>query len=79
MSVASAKAYVEKIKTDEEFAKKVKACKDADERMAFVKKAGFDFTVEEINSLKDQLSDNELDAVAGGRDIVCDIIWKKLG
>lgn len=79
MSVASAKAYVEKIKTDEEFAKKVKACKDADERMAFVKKAGFDFTVEEINSLKGQLSDNELDAVAGGGDIVCDILWKKLG
>ena len=66
MSVESAKSFMEKIKTDEEFAKKVKECKDAEARMAFVKAEGFDFTVEEIKGIQGELSDDELDAVAGG-------------
>lgn len=66
MSIESAKSFFERIKTDEEFAKKVKECKDAEARMAFVKAAGFDFTVEEIKGIQGKLSDDELDAVAGG-------------
>ncbi|MFA7148466.1 MAG: Nif11-like leader peptide family natural product precursor, partial [Syntrophomonadaceae bacterium] len=33
MSIESAKAFVEKIKSDEEFAKKVQGCKDKEERI----------------------------------------------
>jgi len=44
MSIESAKAYVERMKTDEEFRKKVLACTDAKARMALVKGEGFDFT-----------------------------------
>lgn len=65
MSIQSAKLFIEKIKTDEGFAKKVKEFKDADARMAFVKNAGFDFTVEEIKGIQGELSDDELDSVAG--------------
>jgi hypothetical protein len=37
-----------------------------EERLAFVKESGFEFTAEEIKKVDEQLSDSELDAVAGG-------------
>ncbi|MDD2372177.1 MAG: Nif11-like leader peptide family natural product precursor [Syntrophomonadaceae bacterium] len=73
MSIESAKAFVEKIKSDEEFAKKVQGCKDKEERIAFAKQAGFDFTAEEIKEVSSKLSDDELDAVAGG-SLMCHLI-----
>jgi predicted ribosomally synthesized peptide with nif11-like leader len=66
MSIESAKAFLEKIKSDEEFRNSVGEIGTAEERMEYVKGAGFDFTMEEIATLKDELSDMELDGVAGG-------------
>ena len=66
MSVDSTKAFLERVKNDEDFRKEVGAQTSKEERMKFVKAQGFDFTKEEIDSLKDELSDEELDAVAGG-------------
>ena len=66
MSIGSAKAFMERVKTDPEFAKQVSEKKSAVERHEFVKAEGFDFTADEINQLSSSLSDEELDAVAGG-------------
>ncbi|MHB9094532.1 MAG: Nif11-like leader peptide family natural product precursor [Eubacteriales bacterium] len=66
MSIESAKAFLAKMKTDGEFAKKVTGCKDAAERRTLVKQAGFEFTNGEIKQVGGELSDSELDAVAGG-------------
>lgn len=66
MSIESAKAFLEKWKTDEDFAKQVNECKDAASRKAFVNAAGFDFTKAEIDEATSQLSDEQLDSVAGG-------------
>ena len=66
MSIESAKAFMEKVKNDPEFAKQVSEKKTAAERHEFVKSQGFDFTGDEINQLSSNLSDEELDAVAGG-------------
>ncbi len=66
MSIEAVKLFFNKMKTDEDFAKKVTECKDAETRMAFVKKSGFNFTAEEIKGARRELSDNELDMVAGG-------------
>lgn len=68
MSIQSAKTFVERIKTDEEFSKKIKECKNREERMAFVKAAGFDFSIEEIKKVEEEISDGELDMVAGSGD-----------
>ncbi len=65
MSVESVRAYVKKLKTDEVFAKKVGELKSSEERMAFAKAAGFTFTAEEVKAVSSELSDNELDNVAG--------------
>jgi predicted ribosomally synthesized peptide with nif11-like leader len=67
MSIESAKAFLERVKNDEDFRKELGEQASAEERMKFVKAQGFDFTKEEINSLNKELSDEELDAVAGGR------------
>ena len=65
MSEALVKSFIQKVKTDEEFAKKLKGFKDAKARLAFVKEAGFDFSDAEIKQIQGELSDEDLDAVAG--------------
>lgn len=73
MSVASAKAFIEKVKNDEDFKKKLGTLKDAKERLQFAKAAGFDFTKEELAKVKEEegLTDEELDNVAGGCGHAC--------
>ncbi len=66
MSVESAKAFLERMKTDEDFHKRVGEVENAAERLAFVKAEGYDFTREEIGSVATELSEEELDKVAGG-------------
>jgi predicted ribosomally synthesized peptide with nif11-like leader len=59
MSIESAKAFIERIKTDEDFAQKYIARKDAEKLMVFVKAEGFDCTPEELNEVL-------LEGVSGG-------------
>ena len=66
MPIESAKAFLAKIKTDEDFRKSLGEIVTAEERMEFVKGAGFDFTKEEIKSVQDELSDDELENISGG-------------
>lgn len=65
MSIVSAKAFVERMNTDEEFRKKVLAIEDAEKRDQFVKAEGFDFTVKEIKEVA-KLDDNWLRGARGG-------------
>ncbi len=66
MSIKSAKAFVERIKTDEEFAKRITGAASRKERAEIVKAEGFDFTPEELKTVTGELSGEELEAVAGG-------------
>ena len=66
MSIESAKAFLERVENDENFRNSVGEITTTEQRMKFVKGAGFDFTKEEINSIKAELSDEDLDKVAGG-------------
>ncbi len=66
MSIDLAKAYLERIKTDEAFAKKVNSFEDKAARRDFVVQAGYTFTKEEIEEVGSELNEKELDAVAGG-------------
>ncbi len=74
MSLESAKAFMEKLKSDEAFRSKVAACKNPEERLALAKQEGFTFTSEEFQQVKDQLSEEELETVVGGTEIAnkCD-------
>jgi predicted ribosomally synthesized peptide with nif11-like leader len=66
MSIESAKSFIDRMKTDEEFARKVTACKNTESRMAFVKEAGFTFTAEDIKLAGAELTDDEVMEVSGG-------------
>ena len=58
MSLESAKEFIERVKTDEEFAKQVASRKD-EELMKFVSE-------QEVKQIAEELSDDELESVAGG-------------
>jgi predicted ribosomally synthesized peptide with nif11-like leader len=64
----SAKAFIEKMNTDEDFRKKVTECKDNEARKAFVLKEGYDFTADDLKL--EELSDSELGELAAGIKVV---------
>ena len=75
MSIESTRAFIERMKTDEDFNKQVSEFNDAEERMNFVKTAGFDFTVDEVKEVSCEMSDDELSAVSGGFSGCLVITW----
>lgn len=70
MSMKSARLFVERMNTDPDFKKKVTECKDERIRMDFVKSHGFDFSREEIEVIKLELSEEDLGNLAGGSCLV---------
>ncbi len=64
-SIENAKAFVEKIKTDEKWRLEVDAVKTNEERLGLAKAAGFDFTVAEFHEVSSAMSEEELAAVTG--------------
>jgi predicted ribosomally synthesized peptide with nif11-like leader len=79
MSIESAQAFLERMKTDEEFAKKISECKDVESHIALVNEEGFDFTKEEVlGLLQSELTDEELEGVSGGT-VDDDFVGKHLG
>lgn len=71
MSIESAKAFIERLKADESFARKVGECKGESARMTMAKSEGFDFTVQEIRDLQAELSEEDLEKISGGFRIPC--------
>ena len=71
MSIESAKAFIERMKTDEAFAKQVESQKDKEERMKFVSEQGFNFSEQEVQQVAKEISDDDLENVAGG-------LWNRL-
>ena len=66
MSVESAKAFIERMKTDEAFNKKINMESAADARMALAQSEGYHFTVEDISVCRGELTDDELNSIAAG-------------
>ncbi len=71
MSIESAKAFIERVINDEDFRKELEGRDSAEERMKFAKAQGLDFTEDEIASVRDDLTDEELEAVVGGDACWC--------
>ncbi len=66
MSMESAKAFIERMKTDEDFVKEVAKCKDKEDRNEFVASQGFQFTDEELKTQASELTDEEMNAISAG-------------
>ena len=66
MSEEQLKAFLEKVKGDTSLQEKLKAAADADAVAAIAKEAGFSISVDDLTKAQSELSDQELESVAGG-------------
>jgi predicted ribosomally synthesized peptide with nif11-like leader len=66
MSEEQLKAFLEAVKADTGLQEKLRGVVDADAVVAIAKEAGFVITVEEVTGQGQELSDGELERVAGG-------------
>ena len=72
MSRESAQAFVNRMKTDKEFADRVNGCRCLEDLSQLLTSAGFSFTGDEWQALTDVLTDDELERVGGGTGPACD-------
>lgn len=77
MSKEAAKAFLERLKTDQDYAAKIEECQDNEERMELAKLSGFTFTPEELKQVQEELSDEELEQLAGSARVASCGGWRK--
>ncbi|WP_114990913.1 Nif11-like leader peptide family natural product precursor [Synechococcus sp. UW179A] len=66
MSLEQLKAFLGKIKGDSSLQEKLKAATDVDAALAIANEAGFSISVEDLKKAQSEISDEELEAAAGG-------------
>ena len=66
MSEEQLKAFLEAVKADASLQEKLKPAEDADAVVAIAKAAGFVISAEELKKSQAELSEEELEGVAGG-------------
>ena len=66
MSEEQLKAFLEAVKADTGLQEKLNAAADADAVMAIAKEVGFMISVDELHRDQAELTDEELEGVAGG-------------
>lgn len=66
MSEEQLKAFLEKVKGDTGLQEKLKAALDADAVVSIAKEEGFSISVDDLKNTQYELSDEELEDVAGG-------------
>ncbi|KZR80516.1 Nitrogen fixation protein of unknown function [Prochlorococcus marinus str. MIT 1342] len=66
MSEEQLKAFLEKVKADTSLQEKLKAASDADAVVSIAKEEGFSISADDIKAQQSELSDEELEGVAGG-------------
>ena len=67
MSEEQLKAFLEKVKADTSLQEKLKAAADSDAVLAIAKDAGFIISAEDLKNAQSEISDEELEGVAGGQ------------
>ena len=66
MSEEQLKAFLEKVKADTSLQEKLKAAADANAVAAIAKEAGFSISADDLTKAQSELSEEELEGVAGG-------------
>ena len=66
MSKEQLKAFLEKVEADTSLQEKLKAAADSDAALAIANEAGFSISAEDLKNTKVELSEEELESVAGG-------------
>ena len=71
MSEEQLKAFLEKAKGDSNLQEKLKTAADSDAVLAIAKEEGFMICADDLNNAQSELSEKELEGVAGGQDSDC--------
>ena len=71
MSEEQLKAFLEKVKGDTNLQEKLKAAADSDAVLAIAKDAGFSISADDLKNAQSEISDEELEGVAGGKCDFC--------
>ena len=66
MSEEQLKAFLEKVKADTSLQEQLKAAADTDAVLAIAKDAGFSISADDLKNAQSEISEEELEAVAGG-------------
>ena len=66
MSEEQLKAFLEKVKADTSLQERLKAAADNDAVVSIAKEAGFSISTDELKQAQSELSEEELEGVAGG-------------
>ena len=69
MSEEQLKAFLEKVKGDSSLQEKLKAAADSDAMAAIATEAGFSISAGDLKNAQSEISEEELERVAGG--VVC--------
>ena len=72
MSEEQLKAFLEKVKVDTSLQVKLKAAADANAVTAIAKDAGFSISADDLKKAQSEVSEEELEGVAGGSSAQCD-------
>ena len=70
MSAEQLKAFLEKVKSDTSLQEKLKAAGDADAVVSLAKEEGFSISADDLKNAQSELSEEELESVAGGNTAV---------
>ena len=73
MSEEQLKAFLEKVQVDTSLQEKLKAAADNDAVVAIAKEAGFNISADDLKNAQSEISDEELEGVAGGGGGVCNL------
>ncbi|MFO8032975.1 MAG: Nif11-like leader peptide family natural product precursor [Desulfohalobiaceae bacterium] len=71
MSIEQAQAFMEKVKNDEDLAKRLSEAQDNESKLEIARQEGFEFDLEEAGKAKDELVYDDLEGVAGGGIVWC--------
>ena len=69
MSKEQIKAFLAKVKTDANLQEKLKAAEDTNAVTAIAKEAGFSISADDLKNAQAELSEEEVESIAGGYDI----------
>ena len=79
MSEEQLRAIMEAVKADAGLQQKLKAAEDSDAVVAIAKEMGFLISAEELQRAQAEISEEDLEGVAGGKPAPMRICWNSTG